>query len=276
MAGQRITIQITGASADGSDVRLPELIDQLQTLKKTLAFAEKDLPEDQRAGVYYKVIDLQHASPALLTIEPMPVNVDRDPTNAIVMRFRNRLRQIESGEVPDDVGLDELEAYQNLAPKPDRHIREVNITIEAPTAMKERISEFRITEDFDRKVAAIIGPDEIAWGSMAGRLEAINVHKRPVFTLYPIIGAKKVSCTFEAGLREDVKKALDHYVEVYGRLRYKHRYKFPHAISSVHHIDIMDANLDTAPHLSDLRGMAPGATNDLDTRDYVDGLDEDW
>jgi hypothetical protein len=279
MAGQRITIQITGASSDGQDVRLPELIEQLQTLKKTLAFAEKDVPEDQRAPVYYKVIDLKHDSPALLTVEPVPFDVEHDPTNIIVARFQNRFSQIERDEVPDGVGLDELEAYQAFAPKPDRKITEVRITVEAPTAIREqnRFSEYRITSDFERKVAAIIGPDEIAWGSLTGRLEAVNVHnKANTFNLYPIVGARKVSCTFESAVRDDVKAALDHYVEVFGRLRYKNRYRFPHAISGVHHIDVLDANLETAPHLSDLRGFAPDATGGMDVREYVDGLDEDW
>jgi hypothetical protein len=275
MAGQKITIEIKGDATDAEDVRLPDLIEHLQSLKRTLAFAERDVPDDQRAPVYYRVIDLKHDSPALLTVEPVPLDVNRDPTNLIVAKFRNRLREIESGSVPADVSLDELQAFRALAPRPDRHVREVNITVAAPSILKERVSEFRITEAFDKKIADILGPDEVAWGSLTGRLEVVNLHRTNAFNLYPRVGATKVTCIFNPDIREDVKHAIDHYVEVFGLLRYKQRYNYPHAMTSVHHVEVLDKNLDTAPLLSELRGIAPDATLGMDARDFLDSFDEE-
>lgn len=271
----RITIKIAGDRADKDRPRLQDLIEQLEALRKTLAFAERSVAADQRGPIYYRVVALSQKSPATLSVEPVALNVERDPTNIIIHRFSKRLSQIKTGRVPSDVSVEELEAYQELAPNPERHVREVKITVKAPAILKD-VASYTMTEDYNQRIANIIGPDEITWGTVTGRLEIVNLHKANHFFLYPEIGPERVTCEFDRTIREDVRQALDHYVHVYGKLHYKRRAQFTHRMTGVYNIEILDSDDEALPKLSALRGIAPDATDGIDTRDFVDSLDEEW
>jgi len=83
----------------------------------------------------------------------------------VVYEFSTRLCQIQSGRVPESISIEELEAYGELAPAPDRHIREVMIAFDASAALK-RIEPMVVTEQFQQQIADLIGPEEVAWGTM--------------------------------------------------------------------------------------------------------------
>ncbi|HEV7240642.1 MAG TPA: hypothetical protein VGQ36_15495 [Thermoanaerobaculia bacterium] len=274
MAGKKITIAIEGDVTDRGDVRLGALIEQLESFKRALTYAEGHAGVGgKKPPVQYRLVDLHH-SEAALTFEAFSEDVTDDRTNAVIYEFRTRLKQIESGGVPDDVSIEELEAYQELAPKPERRIRRVDVTFDAPTALA-KVEKFQMTLEFAQQIAKLIGPEEIAWGTMAGRLEALNLHEKNLFHLYPPVGPSRVTCTFIRDIREDVKRAVDHYVEVAGKLHYKRRAKFAQRMSEVHSVEMLDTD-SGRPQLSELRGIAPDVTGGVDTREFVDTLDEEW
>lgn len=274
MAGQKITIRIEGDFEDRGDVRLAALIEQLESFKRALAYAEKYAAvEGKKPPVYYRLIDLHH-SLAALTFEPVSEDVDYDRTGAIVYEFRQRLSQIQRGTVPDEVPIEELEAYEKLAPEPDRHVRRVEVEFNAPTVLRS-VETIQMTIEFRRQIADIIGPEETAWGTMTGRLEALNLHQRNLFHLYPPIGPTRVTCIFDREVREDVKRAVDHYVQAAGLIHYRQRAQFPDRMSRVYSVEILDDD-PSRPKLSELRGIVPDLTGGIDTRDFVDALDEEW
>lgn len=269
-----ITIQIAGDSTDRDRPRLDSLIEQLEALKRALMFAEREVAEDQRGPIYYRVTKLQQKSPATLTVEPVAVNWRRDPTNVVMHRFSRRLNQIKTGKVPLAVSVEELEAYQELAPNRERHIREVKITVDAPTVLKKP-TELTMTERSAARIAELIGEDEITWGTVTGRLLAVNIHDRNRIFIYPEIGPERVTCFFDSALREDVGRALGHYVQVSGKLHYKRRAQFTYLMTEAYTVEILDEAADL-PKLSEMRGIAPNATHGMDTLDFVDSLDEEW
>lgn len=273
MAGQ-ITIKIEGDFADKGDVRLSALIEQLESFKRALAYAERYAAVDgKKPPVYYRLVDLHH-SLAELTFEPVSDDAQLDRTGAIIYEFRQRLNQIQRGTVPDDVPIEELQAYEQLAPQADRHITKVEVAFDAPQILRN-VETIQMTFEFRQKIADLIGPEEIAWGTLAGRLEALNLHERNLFHLYPAVGPNRVTCLFDRSVREDVKRAVDHYVQVAGLIHYKKRAPFPDKMTRVYSLEVLDDD-PSRPMLSELRGIAPDMTHGADTRDFVDTLDEEW
>src|ERR1043165_1214861 len=262
MAG-KIIIEIVGESGD---VRLEALVEQLDSLRKALTYAEQHAAiGGKRRSVYYRVTDLHHSNPTF-EIEPVAEDPLNDRTNAIIYEFSTRARQIDNGTVPDDVSVEELAAYGDVGPKPERRIRRVNLRFVAPAILRPA-EPLQMTTVFEEKVATLIGPEEFAWGTMTGFLEAINLHERNVFYLWPRVGPTRLYCTFAKSLRDEVKAAIDHYVQVAGRIHYRHRDHAAQRMSGVYSIELLDAE-PLVTKLSALRGIAPGIIGDLDTREF--------
>lgn len=270
MAG-RIIIEI---EVESGDVRLGALVDQLDSLRKALTYAEQHAAiGGKRRAIFYRVVDLHHSNPTF-EIEPVAEDPLEDRTGALIYEFNTRMRQIDTGNVPDDVTPEELEAYGDVGPKPARLIRQVNLRFDAPTILKPA-EPIQMTQAFEQKVADLIGPEEQAWGTMTGFLQAINLHERNVFYLWPRIGPTRLHCVFDRSIRDDVKAAIDHYVQVAGRIHYRGRGHFAHRMTAVYAVEVIDSDLP-ATKLSDLRGIAPDATHGMDSREFIDSYNEDW
>ncbi len=68
---------------------------------------------------------------------------------------------------------------------------------------------------------------------------------------------------------------INHYVNVKGALRYKRRDKFPYAVNDAE-IEVYPDE-QKLPSIFDLKGIAPDATGDLKSEDFVRKLrHETW
>jgi hypothetical protein len=133
-----------------------------------------------------------------------------------------------------------------------------------------------IDEAFKSNVARIVGPDELSEGSVAGMLDAVNFHETNRFTLYPLIGPRRINGTFEkTELRERIKEAIGNFVTVFGRLKFKAWSQFPHGVIG-EDIDIHQPDSEL-PTLTELRGVFAGMTGKLSSVAFVEQLrNEDW
>lgn len=270
MAGQRITLQLQGAINDEGHLRLGELIEQLKLVSAALKQTERLVTKTEERLLYYKVVDLSHSSPVTVVLEASPIKPEIKPqiaTRTVSTFFRN-IRQIgKRGRVPSNVDLPALEAYRDLGALLEKNISNFKI-------INSNFS-VDIDEQFKHRVTEIIGPDELAEGSITGMLEWLNLHNTNIFHIYPVIGPKKVNCNFPQKLRETVISAIDKHIRAFGELRYKQRDNFPYAMS-VSDIEILPTD-DELPTLYDLRGIAPHATGDMDSAEFVRSIrDANW
>ena len=121
----------------------------------------------------------------------------------------------------------------------------------------------------------IIGPDVYSFGDISGRLESVNLHNVLRCVIFPTVGPAKVSCEFKPDLRAKVKAALDNYVTISGRLRYKQIDKFPYAIDAKH-IDIHEP-IGDLPKMNDLRGISLNSTEGMSAEEFVRSIrDANW
>jgi hypothetical protein len=258
---KRITIRLIGSDKDGGDVRLSEFIDQLEAFRDALKQTERILSGRDQQSIYYKIVGLSHSSPAELILEG--VSPPRSPISAAKLTggFISGLRGIRTRKKPPaNSDLASLEAYKKLAAPLQRNVRRIEVFDDSRKVIP-------IDHVFTEKVEEIIGPDTVAFGSISGRLERVNLHNSLTFDIYPTVGPPRVRCIFQSDLKQKVKSALDGYCTVSGKLRYKQWDQYPYRIDA-NDIDSHQSN-DELPSLHDLRGLAPQSTKGMSAEDFV-------
>jgi hypothetical protein len=265
-----ITIQVIGKGAD-ADPRLDDFIEQMEVLKIALRETER-LVSGRDPSLYYRIKRLQKNSPAQVTLEAESdvMEGQSTPTYAsyVVRNFTTNLRVIANKKrLPVRIDQPALEAYRGLSATTEKHQLEVEIRTGNHSVI--------INRKFREIIDGLIGEDEFSYGSISGKIEAINLHDRNRrFQIFPVIGASRIVGTFRQKDRKRFAEAVDKYVTVFGRLRYKAWDKHPYEVIA-DDITIHDFEPDD-DRLYDLKGIAPGATNELTTQEYIDQLQDEW
>jgi hypothetical protein len=258
-------LRMEGAEPNQTNVSLTAFLEELEALRKALKETEEIVAG--RPVLEWEVVDLSHSSPATVSIEPIfeqPVNAPetRDRREAVVGRFFSYLRALNSDVAPAELDTAALEAFQRLA-APVRQKR-IRATISNGT---EPMIEVR--EAVERTIVAVLAPTMKADGSVKGRLEFLNIHAESnVFRIYSPLISRYVTCHFPvATILARAKEAMGRKVRVEGQLTYHTRDPYPRSIE-VRAIEVL-AEDSELPELLNLRGIAPGATGDLLSEDYV-------
>jgi hypothetical protein len=269
LANKRITIRLQGSEKDGGDVRLSEFIRQLEAFSEALRQTERALSGLSDNYVYYKVVGLTHNSPATIVLEGVARRKSPVAPYRVMNGFVSGIKGIRNKRRPPqgaDLGM--LKSYQALAAPQNKHIQSIEI-IEPDQKV------IPIDSAFSKQVEDIIGPDIFSYGSISGRLERVNFHNTRKFEIFPTVGAQKVTCVFKPELRRQVKDALDNYVTISGRLRYKQWDKHPYAIDAKS-IDVHEEHA-LLPGLHDLRGTSPKFEEGMSSEEFVRSIrDANW
>ena len=137
--------------------------------------------------------------------------------------------------------------------------------------MIDRIDEGEVPENVDKALANV----DRSYGIVEGRLEQINVHSGANrFRIYSEFEPKTVECRFPQSLKRQAISGIDSSVRITGVLKYLPRSDFPHEIE-VEEMEILEPD-DELPGLSDLRGIAPDATGDLSSEDFIRRQRDGW
>jgi hypothetical protein len=269
MAYKRITIQLKGDPADDGHLRLSDFIAQLDAIKGALTTLEENLTGTGKRSIYYRVIDLRHSSPATIALDAIPTKDARqDITSLVVDSFVDGIKKIRQGIAPQGFGYETFESFKKLAQPMRKRVTELSIESDGEKA--------EVTKDIEAEIDKIVGPDEITRGSISGTLEFFNVHAGVNhFRIYPIVGPRKVDCHFTKDLLQKALAGVTRYVNVEGELRYKSAEPFAYAVN------VMDIEIfpdeEQLPSIMDLRGIAPRATGDLSSEEFVRSIrDAQW
>lgn len=268
MKKYRIKSQVGGLESDDGYVRLNIFVTHLQNLRNTLINVDRKVSGKKRGSAYYRVIELDCSSSATIVIEAQPYIKNIDNREEVEKRFFEGMRQIkETGTAPENLDRATLEQLKGLA-------SQVGKTV-ASTTISNGEHTIELTEGLKAKIDVLLAEVDITEGSIEGVLEAINIHEEAnVFRIYPIVGPKKVSCHFPNRLREDAIGAIDKFVSIEGTLKYAKNAPFPHEIK-VSKIEAYPPE-DELPSLEDLRGIAPEATGDMSSEEFVRKIRNEW
>ena len=256
-----ITIEMAGMIYDEGQVKADDFIAQIEAFIDALKQTDRIVSKKEKPTAFYRIVGLSQDSPTKVTLGVFPLDSTEDYSDELGKVFLKTLEDIDlKGEAPPDFDYEALEAYKEIGKKIDKGISRLVVSNNGYT--------YQIKEDFSPRIQVIQGPDEIARGSMSGRMEAINIHTPPYrFTLYPIVGPQKVRCNFPLKKKEQAISAVDKYITVFGIIKYRHRAIYPYEID----IDNIEINppVDTLPKLADLRGIAPDLTGGLSSEEYI-------
>ena len=267
MHSSKFKITLKGDEADDS-IRLSDLIDQLNAVKQVLNQLDVSVSGKRQPSLYYKIVGINMNSPATFEVEAVSRADAMGHGRKVISKFQRDLKSVIAGKRPKEADLELLESYGGLVAPMRRHMAEVS--------MRFNETSFELPRNLGMKVDEILGPDQVEHGSIVGSLDVIDIHnQRNQFKIYPVVGPTSVRCNFAKGMLNDAIAGINHFVRIYGELRFKRTEKFPHLIN-VSRIEVLPEKSD-APSLLGLRGLAPGALEGKSSVEFIQGQrDGEW
>jgi len=185
----------------------------------------------------------------------------------LVDKFKNSVKQIQDGVIPGDLDYDLLTSFKNL-------VGPIGDEYETLT-LGTNGDDYSVDRRFVKYIELEIVAEEQCFGTVEGDLDQINVHKGiNIFYIYPQIGPNRVKCHFPESLLNDAKAAIGFQVAVVGLLKYQARSNYPNEIN-VEEIEVYPDETEL-PTMTDLRGLAPNATGELSSEEFVRKLRDAW
>lgn len=230
----------------------------LASLLSCLSALEKET--NAQAPVEYKVVDLEIGSAA---IELQPVSTgDLDKSAAEVA---NTFEEGFAALQRDDIRSTRF----------SRSTKNKFLELTKPLRRATRAIEF--TGSSGRLVISRQVPlrdlptpktQAVSRGSLKGNVDALNVHRTPVFYLYPRSGPTRVRCTFDASLLDELRQAIKRNTTVFGLVEYEAGSAFPARIY-VEDVDINPPDSEL-PTLASMWGAVPDLTGEQSTQAFLD------
>ncbi len=265
----RISVMLRGLDKDNGDVKFDDFIIQLDLIKKALNETQKIY--SKKLFAYFKVVELRHKSPAFITLEAVPQNInDKDKTDNVIKKFFRSIDDISNNIHPEGFTYDTFKAYQNIT-----SLKEKKRITEIVLARNEESTTY--LENFTRKIENIMGNDEYEVGSYTGMLEMINIHSNQnVFYIYPTSNLPKLKCIFIKEQKQDVISSIDSYVTVIGKKKIKPNVTGSHSYEMKLIKIIKHPPEDDLPTLSQIGGIAPDITGDQNSDEFIRGNRNEW
>ena len=267
MNRQKITLRLEGPDKNDNHLELSVFAEKVRHFLDFLKSSVKDSDAD---GVVFHVVHLSHSSPA--TIECEPIGKSLLPSNA-VDAIGNNLKLVEA-ENTRNLSNPVLSAMEQLASlNPENVARaEINAIGEGDEDMRV----YKLDDRFREKLGNARRLEEIVIGTIDGKLEQINIHNNAnTFRIYPSLPvASSVSCKFPQELLEHVQGALGSFVSVSGECFYRPDAPFPYKIK-VQEMEVLPPT-EELPTLSGLFGIAPNATGDKTSEQFVREMRDKW
>ncbi len=261
MPDNKLLLTLTGLSSEEGHVRFADLLKELSNLETALREIDKGSSNAGKPTVYYRVTALSHNSPATFELEERPLvnSSDREPNHPI-RELARILANLDHPQEVADVDAQILSSIASMA-------RPVGKSLAGASIATDSVS-FELDSTIPRKIRDLLRPAEEYGSVAAGMLDAINIHEGAnVFTLYPDVGAPKISCNFPKALLPQALEAIGNFVEIRGQFRKRRSARFPFA-ATVNELERLPGQ-EEAPSLMDLRGIAPDLTKGLASVEFI-------
>ena len=267
----QITWTVEGPDAENGHVRADDFVEEIDHLLSALNGIDKTVGRTTQPTLYYRIVKLSHSSPISITIEPViKARVTNPPRDYIAVRHHRFFKELEAisrnEAVSEDIDDTLLEDFRDLAVGRGQSFRAAKIS--------NHEAQVEINETFESNVSKMLGEEYASYGSVEGKLEKLNIHgKARRVWLYPTVGADKILCDFPPGTRHQILEAADHYVRAEGYKYFRPQSPYPFRVK-VMEFEIIDG--DDEGSLSGLRGIAPNATGDMSSVDFVRAIRDEW
>jgi hypothetical protein len=255
-APRRIQFHLEGDPRKDGLVLAQDLVSFLTSVLSVLRRIESDRGRKAKTG--YRVVDLDIGS-ATVTLEAEEID-DYEAAGILSDFIRGACAVRDSSLEAEKFSPKTKRAFLKLlAPVKANHVYSVNISADSVGV------EFRGEQQQILRLAS--GLDVHAIGEICGYIDAINVHREPVFFLYPEVGPTRVRCVFDKTQLDTVRSALKRYVTVVGLIEYAEGSPFASKI----HVDRIEVHPDEGDLVSveSLFGSVPDLTGEMDSVSHV-------
>ena len=260
---KKIVFKIEGAEKTSGHLELSVFVEKIRQFLDLLKISAKDSGADDTV---FQVVKLSHSSPVTIECEPIG-------ENAAVACF-NSIRKNLNLEETHTLSEPALSSMEKLADFNPQKIDRVEIQVIGDDIKDKHV--YQLDDRFRKTLRAARSNEEKVISTIDGKLEQINIHNHAnTFRIYPVLShLPSVACKFPDHLLDVVQNALGKFVSVWGECSYRPGAAFPHKID-VREMKILPPSKDL-PTLSDLRGIAPGATGDKSSEQFVRELRDKW
>lgn len=255
-SGPKIEFRLEGDTKGDGLVLAEDFVAFLEGVLETLRSLEAD--RGRKPSIGYRIVDLEIGSAVVAIRAEAP---DRAVADSVVTDFMEGFSSIRDNSfAKKPFSPQTRKAFQSLVrPLKQNHLRLVSAKAGA-VGVEIRQSTVEV-------IRPAAEPDVHAMGALSGFIDAINVHREPVFFLYPEVGPARVRCLFDRTLLDEVRGALKKYVTVRGMIEYPEGSAFASRMT-VEQIDVHPAVADL-PSLESLLGSVPGLTGGAESVSYI-------
>jgi hypothetical protein len=267
-----ITLQIEGIPSEGGHILVSDFIERLESLLLTLNDIDLMVGQTSQPTLKYRIVNATHGSPLTLTLEPI-----------IRKRIGNpEARHIEKRHARFFHEISAIRRNEPLSPDVDDsmldHLRRLVEGV-GQDFDKARIfngeSSVELDSTFENNVRRLLDEEDASYGFEEGMLEAVNIHGRNrTCWIYPRIGPQKIRCDFMAGTSEMIRENLGKYVRVEGVKYFRPNSPFAFRVA-VREFDALEIGEEPS-QIKDLGGIAPHATGEIDTVEFIRKLRDEW
>ena len=174
---------------------------------------DEELSPSAARSLDWRITGLSYSSPADIAMVAVPRGDAPDIGNPVVSACIDGVALLVGKRArPSEFNDDALLHVMQIAKWANGDIRAVRVespTVPAPAS---------ITRELTTTVERVL-PQGYSLGSVEGRLEGLNIHTQPKFTVYDAVTGRAVSCYFSDADLDAVKAAIGRKVIVRGRLR---------------------------------------------------------
>lgn len=200
------------------------------------------------------------------------IAIEWDSNQEILLtKIASDLRAIRSNNIStSNLDYDILQEYKKLAKfsfrKNDRYETTISFSDDETIIFDE---------DFSKNIDNFLKGNDDCFSSYEGELEQINLHNGiNCFYIYPYGLPEKIRCNFSQELSDNAIDGIGRKVCISGQAIYTNNQNFPHLIN-VKQIEVYPLENDL-PDWNDLLGIAPNATGDLYSEQFIANLRDDW
>ena len=270
MDEKRIVFRMEGPGENGTRLEFSVFLEKLQHFNTLLKECVK---RDGGEDIEFHVVNLRHSSPA--TVEFVPVERGEQVSESGFSCFEKTMRQIQEGNIGDfsESAINSIKQITKPHPEKIGHT-----TIGMTIGDREVIvySSMQNLVEYDRFFEGVDLEDETMIGTVDGKIEQVNIHgSTNTFRIYLAFpGTPYINCQFPKAMIKEVRDALGSFVSVSGECFYKRDKKFPYKIGVKKMEKFPDP--EQLPSLMDLHGIAPDATGDKSSEQFVRDLRDEW
>ena len=197
---------------DAEHLTPQRLIGILREFTELLREIDEELSPSAARSLDWRITGLSYSSPAAIAMVAVPRGDAPDIGRRVVSACIDGVTRLggENARSPEfnDAALLHIKRIAKYTNGDIRAVRVESPTVPAPAS---------ITRELTATVERVL--QGYSLGSVEGRLEGLNIHTQPRFTVYDAVTGRAVRCYFSDADLDAVKAAIGRKVIVRGRLR---------------------------------------------------------